>query len=230
MTELKIKGLKEFNRAFINFNEANKEAVKNTLNICAAVSRKNYIRLTDKGFYNKTKFVQKSIAFDRVKQESINNMESKVGALNRAKFMLVQEEGGTRHKRGNHYSIASTFARGGSNKNLVKKEYYVNQLVRNKMRKAKSTRSRKSQAVAMMYMANKLGKLYSLDKGIYSVLNFNKPSRNSVDIKTKLLYAFKKSPIKIKGRHYLEKAIDNPSKDIDTIYEKQLKKAWKKEI
>jgi len=92
LVTFEVKGLKEMHRTFLNFNESNKTAVKNTLNICAAVSRKNYIQNTDKGFFNKTNFVQKSIAYDRVKQENISDMQSVVGSLNKAKFMLVQEE------------------------------------------------------------------------------------------------------------------------------------------
>mgnify|MGYP003590798656 CR=1 FL=1 len=228
--KLETKGAKEFYFKLKNFETSNVEAVKNTLNIAASLSRRNAVQNIKREFILRNKFTEKSITFQKADGNSINQLESKVGALDRAKYLKYQEDGGTKPKRGKNYAIAQKSARMGSNKNVISKNFYMSKIVSGGIKKGKPklARGRRGNGVAQMYIANKFSKFVIRNKKIYRVDSFEKTSRNNVKAKMTLLYALQASPVKIKATWWMKRAVEKPSRDIDNIYVSQIKKLWRK--
>lgn len=227
--KLETKQIDQFYFKLNNFAEANVEATKKTLNICAGISRRNAVKNIQSNFILRNNYTVKAVRYTPAEGTSINSLESKVGAIEKAKYLEYQDKGGIRPKRGKNYAMPTKDARGGSNRRVVNKEFYMSKIISGgiKRGKPKVARGRRGNGVAQMYIAHKFGKYIVRDKRIYRVDSFEKKSRSHVVADTTLLYDLRRSPVKIKPTYWLQRAIEKPARDIDNIYFSQMKKLWR---
>ena len=229
--KLETRGANQFIQKLNDFPTANAEATKNALNTAAALSRKNAVRIIKNDFTLRNKFTERNIQFDKTSSASINSMESIVGATLKVPYMETQDQGGIKKKKGKNYALATSTARDGSDKNVINKSNYMSRVLRSGLKKnaPKINRGRRGNAVAQLYMANKLNKVINRNGKIYRVDSFAKMGRDHVKAKTTLLYSLRQSPITIRKTRWLQRAIEKPSRDLENIYISQIKKIWRKE-
>ena len=218
--------VEKINRGFVDLNKASNIAAKNTLNIIAAISRKNYIRKVQDTFVLRNTFTVRQIRYEKTESLDISTMETKVGATEKADYLRLHEESGRRtSKRGSHLAIPQPEARGGSKKRVVSKAHYL-RTIRRKTVKGKFTknfRSRKAQNVARAYVAYTNKYYFKYSDNIFQVTSFAK-SKNKIRFRKKHIYNISQKTVFIKQKKSLEPSIDKPVKDAQNIYNGQMKK------
>lgn len=218
------KGLKF---GFVDFEKANTIAVRNTLNIQAAISRRNYLKNVQEDFTLRNTFTKRSIQFDKAEELSISQMESRTGS--KADYMVMQEEGGVKKpKSGNRLAIGEKGARGGSNQSVIAKSLYLRKMKNNSVKGSfkKNYKSRKARSVARMAVGFNKKKFLKKADGIYMISSFK--SRNGrIRARMTRIYNLKKRSVKIKPTHALERAIEKPVIDGPNIHKSQIKKLFK---
>ena len=112
------------------FKDAEKKCIKaciNTVNIQAASSRKEGIINIKKNLTLRNTWTERNIVYTQCSQNvtDITQIQSEVGATERAEYMERQEKGGMHKAKGNKLAIPSTMARGGANNKKVKPSLYL---------------------------------------------------------------------------------------------------------
>jgi len=220
-------------RGFKDFDTANKQSVRNTLTTAAALSRKNAITNVKKNFTLRNTFTVRSIAYEKADQMEIKNMESKVGARERAFYLETQELGGVRKKRGNKTGPVALPMRevraGRSMAQPVMKKKYITQVRRGQVKgRIKNKRlPKKARAVARLFMAKKLNKYIRRGSEYFSVIDIKKVGRNRIRVRLKHLYSINKEQIRVRPSPWLRPAIKKPARDLQNIYRTQLRRQWK---
>lgn len=223
--ELKIDEEK-INRGFVDLKKASAIAARNTLNILAANTRRFYQENLKKDLTLRNDFTTRSIVFDKAVGENLSSMASQVGALQRASYLDLQEDGGTRKpKRGNVLAIPQVKARGGSIRRRVATQYYLKRISKQKVTGAytKNFSSKKAMAVARAYVAYNKKKIIHYNSNIYAVTSFHKTSKR-VKFNKIHLYNTSKRSANVKGIHAFRRAVYNDKNNAQAIYNGQMKK------
>lgn len=224
--KIDIKDFSKLERGFVDIPKACAIALKNTLNVQVALTRKNSITEIKQDFILRNNFSEKSIAYDRCKTDDISTMQASVGALTRAEYLELQHEGGLRRsKKGSKLAIAQDEVRGGSHRRLVSKQFYMTKL-KSKMVKGKfkkNYKSKKAQAVARAYVAKRENKFLKYNNNIFLVTSFSK-MRKRVKFKSKHLYNVGERTAKIKRKPWLTTSAQKPAADGQAIFNSQVKK------
>jgi len=223
----------KINRGFVDIKKASNIAAKNTLNIVAAISRKNYVTNVKRKMILRNTFTTRNIRYTKTETENIALMESRVGATEKASYLKLHEESGRRKsKRGSNLAIPQTFARGGSHRRPVSRSYYLRRLKSKKIKGKfkKRFRSRRAMGVARAYVAHREKKMVKYSDNLYLVSSFRKINKK-VKYKKRHLYNVSEKSVYIKRLPMLAPAIIQPAKDAQNIYNSQMKKLLKsKEI
>lgn len=216
---------KKLKYGFADIEKAGEIAAKNTLNTVAFLSRRNAIKEINQNFTIRNTFTQRQIQVERVKETAnLQNMCSSVGATEKADYMRLQEEGGTKEgKNGGNILMAQTAARGGSDKNLVSKSMYYKKIKKNIINFSARKGSRKANLIATAYAANKYNKFIKYKDNIYQITSFKK-SGDSVSFDKKHIYNVSEKTAKIKQNKWLEPAIQKPVSDFQNIFNSNIKK------
>ena len=216
----------KINKGFVDLNRASKLAVKNTLNIIAAISRRNYQSNIRRSMILRNKFTENSIRYDKAEGDNIALMESRVGALKRADYLLLHEESGRRKpKRGSKLAIPQDYSRGGSHRRPVSKSLYLRKLKSKKIKGKfkKRFRSRKARGVARAYVAYREKKIIKYSENLYLITSFTK-NKTRIKYKKRHIYNVSERSAHIKQRKMLSPAIEQPIRDAQNIYNSQMKK------
>lgn len=216
----------KINRGFVDLEKASVTAARNTLNVMAALTRRNYLENTKRDLILRNNFTQRNIKFEKAEGNYISLLKSEVGATTEARYMELQEEGGIRKPRtGSGLAIPQVQARGGSRRRTVGRNYYLRKLkskgIKGKLKK--NFQSKKAITVARAYIAFSKNKILKYSGNIYSVASFKK-SRNRVKFKMNHLYNLSQKSAKISHKPMLENATIKPVKDAQNIYNSQMNK------
>jgi|WetSurMetagenome_2_1015567.scaffolds.fasta_scaffold525034_2 hypothetical protein len=216
----------KINRGFVDLEKASNTAARNTLNVMAALTRRNYIANAGRDLILRNNFTQRNIKFDKAEGDYISLMKAEVGATVDAKYMELQEEGGIRKpKGGSSLPIAQDSARGGSIKRPVARNYYLRSLKRKIVhgKFKKNIHSKKAITVARAYVAFKKKKFLRYSNNIYLVTSFNK-SKNKIKFKMNHIYNLSQKSATINSNPMLLPATEQPVKDAQNIYNSQMDK------
>lgn len=216
----------KINRGFIDLQKASNMAARDTLNIIAAISRKNYVKNVQNNFILRNTFTVRQIRYEKTDSLIINDMVTRVGATEKASYLKLHEESGRRKpKRGSSLAIPQRAARGGSHRRIVSKKHYL-KTIRDKTVKGKFTKnfkSRKARSVARAYVAYNKKLYYKLSDNIYLITSFTK-SGKKIKFRKKHIYNVSEKSAPIKQTKSLEPAIKQPVQDSQNIYNSQMKK------
>lgn len=224
---------KKLQRGFADIQKANVIATRNTLNVMAALTRRNAIKNLNDDFINRNNFTRRQIQFRKAQGEKIGSLFSRAGATERAPYMELQEKGGiNKPKKGSKLAIATNRARGGSKSKLIARQNYQRKVKQKKVKGkfSKNFKSKKARNVARAFVAKREQKFLKISSGIYSVTSFNKISKNRVKYKKNMIYNTKESSVKIKKTPWLEPAYKKPVQDGQVIYNSQINKLLKKAV
>lgn len=215
---------KKLKFGFADITKASEIATKNTLNTVAFLSRKNAIKNINKNFTIRNTFTQRQIQVEKVKENaSLENMWSSVGATEKADYMRLQEEGGTKEGKNGNILMAQIEARGGDLKNLVSKAMYYKKIKKNIINFSNRKGSRKANLIATAYAANKNNKFIKYKDNIYQITSFTK-SGDKVSFTKKHIYNVSQKTARIKESKWLEPALQKPVADFQNIFNSNIKK------
>lgn len=203
------------------------KSATNTVNIQAAIARKNIIQSIKSNFTTRNNFTTRQVQFDKMPDElyALKAIKSTVGINQKADYMERQEKGGThKTKTGSKLAIPTDKARGSKNK-AVPRKYRVNNLSRRKVKgKFKNNiKSKKARQVARAYIAFKTGKFVSFGNNLHQVSSFKKV-KSSVHFRLKQIYNFSKTQTKTPATPFFEKSTEKPARDGQRIFNQQMNK------
>jgi len=219
----------KFNRGFMDLQKASNIAAKNTLNIIAAITRKNFAKEVENNFILRNNWTVRNIRYEKTESENISTMVTRAGATDKASYLKTHENAERRiSKRGSHLAIPQPEARGGSRRRIVSRSHYLrlikNRTVRGKYKKR--FKSRKAQTVARGYVAYNKKFYLKYDDNIYMVTSFSKRG-NNIRFRKKHLYNVSQKTAHIKRTESLKPALKQPVADAQNIYNSQMRKLLK---
>jgi hypothetical protein len=214
------------------------EAATNSVNIMAALARKEAIKNVKANFITRNTFTARQIQYTPMAQGSheLSAIKSVVGATVKAPYMARQEEGGVhRPSKGRTLAIPTNEARGGSKRNPVQSSMRVNKI--GKRRRVRSPtrrdyafwfRSEKARKVARAWTAYKKGLFIPIggsegQRNLFAVTEFHK-TKSGVAFKLKQIYKFDKPETVTKPEPWLLPASDKAANQAQAIFNSQMKK------
>ena len=200
------------------------KAAINTVNIQAAMTRKNAIKNIHEDLTIRNTFTERSIVFTQCPKNTkdYNKIQSQVGALERADYMERQEEGGKRKpKKGTHLAIPTNTARGGSRSNLIRPEFSVKKM--KKVKKDKKNKTFRSKLVAKAYIAWKQNKVLNYNNNTFIVKNFMKTD-GTVSFDLDKIYDSLHTETTTPATPWLEPATLYPAEQQQNIFNNEMKK------
>jgi hypothetical protein len=216
---------KKLQRGFVNQKKAGEIAARNTLNTVAFLSRKNALKKVESNFTLRNNFTKRNIRVEKINPvHSLKDMQSSIGATDRAGYMELQDKGGIRKpKRSGNLAIAQLAARGGSKNKVVSRNLYLKNIKNRIVKWPSSGHSKKSRIIRMAKKAYDLDKFIVYKKNIYRITEFRK-SKNNVYFKKQHVYNLSQRNARIKARPWLGPSTRKPVQDSQNIYNSQIKK------
>lgn len=199
------------------------KAAAKTVNIQAAQTRKNAIENIKTQFHQRNDFTVRNIRFTSC-PESVTRLEdvqSEVGATERAGYMELQETGGIRQPRkGGLLNIPTDAAREGSSfAGKVTPESSVKGIKKRKLkgRYQHNYSSAKARAVARAYVAYKHKFVVHYGKNVFEITSFRK-SGDNINFEKKLIRNLNKQSAVVKPKPWLEPAAQKPKEECQQIF------------
>lgn len=218
---------KKANFGFVNIKLATGMASKNTLNIMASLTRKNYTKNANDNLTLRNTFTKRNIQFKKTDFIKMKRQVVRVGATQRADYMELQENGGIKKsKSGNTIGMAQNPARGGSFSRLVTRSNYLRRIQKNTVRWPQGGGSKKSRIVRVAFVAYNKNKFMNYSKNIYKVSSFNKINKR-IRFKKIHIYNVSQTSAKINSVPMLWPATKKPIRDSQNIFNSQIKKMLK---
>jgi hypothetical protein len=215
---------KKANIGFVNTRLAAGIASKNTLNILAALTRKNYLKNVESSLILRNTFTRRNIQFDKTDFVKISRQVTRAGATEKASYMELQELGGLKKsKSGNNLAMPQIAARGGSKRRLVLKSNYLRKIQRKTVRWPKGKGSKKSRTIKVAAIAYKKQMFMNYGKNIYLITSFNRIN-NRIRFNKRHIYNVSQRNARIKPNPMLLPATRKPIRDAQNIFNSQMKK------
>lgn len=197
-----------------------------TVNIQAARTRQNALLLLNQNFTLRNKFTTGSVLYTQcpLSTTRIQDIQSEVGATERAEYLERQETGGP-HKAptGKQLAIPTDAARGGSKGSVVRNKYNLRKMQFVDTSSASRFNSRRARMVALAYVASNTRKLLNFKKGIFEIKNFRKTG-DSISFKMQLIRNKKFSETMTSPKPWLTPASEGPAAQAQDIFNIQMAK------
>jgi len=189
-----------------------------TVNIQAALTRKNAIVNLKQDFTLRNNFTASQVQYTQMPQGrySLNAIESTVGITEKAEYMARQETGGIRKPtKGNHLAIPTNLARGGNKGAPVLKSNYLSKI---KTVKGENSITKMAAIAAEKKMAIRY------NNKLFLVSNFQRKSDGGVTFKMQMIYGLDKKETITPAIPWLKPASEAPAKDSENIFIAQMEK------
>lgn len=207
------------------------KAAINTVNIQAAMARKAAVFNAKTEMTMRNTFSVRQIQFTKCSPNihRLQQVQSVVGATEKAPWMERQEKGGERKtESGGNLIIPGTAARGGSNARPISRNMYYSK-IRNRTVKGshKRTGTNKSFFVADAYIAFKKKKYIRLNDKIFKITGFIKQG-NLITLTKELIFNISKKTTQTPENRWLEPiSTKKPAEIGQSIFNKQIEKVSK---
>lgn len=204
----------------------------NTVNICAAVIRKNSIETAKQNFTMRNDFSTRQIQYDACPKDvkDINSIQTEVGATAKAPWMARQENGGMHTTDGKALKIPNRNARGGSNARPVIKTNYFKKgsgkMISYEMND-KTHGTGKSALVSAAYKAARDKTWLYYKRTVFAVTGFSAENGKASFTLTPL-YNLKFTETKTEAKPWLKPNTDKTLADMDKIFCQQMDKVYAK--
>ncbi|MBD5427784.1 MAG: hypothetical protein HDR39_00395 [Treponema sp.] len=202
------------------------DASKNTVNIVAAMARKNAQQNISSQFTNRNAFTVNSVRYTQSKKSArkLADIKSETGITERAGYMARQETGGTKKSpSGSNLIIPNTRARGGSNANKVRPKYHYDEVIKNTV-SWRPNGSKESRLVATAFVAAREKKFMRMNNAFFTVSNFRK-TKSGVKFRMKEILNLKHKTTETPENKWLEPASEDAAKEMQAIFNAQMDKA-----
>lgn len=208
------------------------KAAINTVNIQAAMARKAAVFNAKTEMTMRNTFSVRQIQFTKCSPNihRLQQVQSVVGATEKAPWMKRQEEGGERKtESGGNLIIPGTAARGGNNARPISRNMYYSK-AKNRIvtsGKYKRTGTWRSHFVAEAAVAFKKKKLIRYNDKIYRITGFEK-SGNKIVFTKELIFNISKKTTQTPENRWLEPiSTKKPAEIGQSIFNKQIEKVSK---
>lgn len=203
------------------------KAAKNTVNIQAALTRRNALENIQQ-FTLRNTWTKRQIQYDPCKEENIQSfsqIEAHVGATEKAPYMERQEKGGIHAPaNGGQLAIPTVQARGGSAKNPVQRKMYRSRIQPKVIKYNPQNGPTPSSAlVKAAKRAHEVNGYLKYNKNIYKVVSFNK-SGDKVNFQLEMIYFRGLTSTITKQAPWLQPASLKPAQDGQNIFNSQIEK------
>jgi hypothetical protein len=226
----------EFERLTRDVKKQITKAATDTVNITAAMARKELVSALNKEFITRNTFTARQAQFTQMPQKqvkSLDEIKATVGFTEKAEYMERQDEGGTHKAKKDYLAIPTDKARGGKNKRgAVRRTYYLSELENKKVKGPFSKNHKfgdpgmpKSAGVARAAVAFREKKLIHFGSGLFRVLNF-RARKGKVRYRTEQIYILDRKETKTTGKHYFLPAVSVPAGNIQAVFNSQMDKAF----
>lgn len=218
-----FKGINAFQKVVDDVKSKQLKAAINTVNITAAVSRKNAQRLIREKFTLRNTFTEKSVVYAKCPSgvRKLEDVKSEIGLLPKAGYMATQETGGRKTApSGANLIIPNTNARMGNNAFRVKRFYLYSNIKANF--KKRQNRSKMALAVAAYNAAHSKG-FIRINNTIFQVLRF-KPKGDNRMFTSRPILNMKHRSVFVPARPWMKPAVDYAQRLMPDIYEKEMDK------
>jgi hypothetical protein len=200
-----------------------------TVNIQAALARKNAVENVKDDFTLRNNFTVSQIQFTQMEKSrliSLSAIVATTGITERAGYMARQETGGPhRAENGSGLAIPTYVARGGNKGSPVLKKYYLHKLKKITGEGLKlSGDTYRSWLVRKAAVASKLNMPMRYNNKLFSITGFQKKSDGGITFKMKQIYGFDKEETMTPETPWLKPAYEKPAKDAENIFISQMKK------
>jgi hypothetical protein len=197
-----------------------------TVNIQAALTRKNAIENIKSNFIVRNNFTTSQVKFTQMEKKrliSLSAIESRVGITEKAAYMARQETGGPhRSENGSGLAIPTNLARGGNKGSPVQKTMYLTKV--KKLKGKIRTGTFRSKLVAGAYVASEKGILMRYNDKLFSVNDWQRKADKKISFKINEIYGFDKQETITPEKPWLRPASEKPAKDVENIFISQMKK------
>ncbi len=199
-----------------------------TVNVQAALTRKNAIENVRGDFTLRNNFTTSQIQFQQMEKArfiSLSAIQSTVGITEKAGYMARQETGGP-HKAegGTNLAIPTNLARGGNKGSPVLKNYYLHKLKKvNGGGYTLEGQTYRSWLVRKAAVASKNNILMRHNDKLFSVTGFEKRG-GKVHFKMQEIYGLDREETITPETPWLKPATENPARDVENIFISQMKK------
>lgn len=220
-----IKVVKTFDAAVSDAHKSMLKAAALTLNQAAYQASQSAKENVKSKFVLRNNFTANSIRYTKCpRADSIANMKSETGILERAGYMARQEEGGRKTAPGNkNLIIPNTKARGGNNRAVVKNAYRYANLKRNfypRVVDGKPSKSKMALAVAAKNAADHKG-FIRLNETIVQVTRFMPKSSNGM-FSAKPILNLKHESVNVPKTEWLRPASDSAASKMQVYFNKSM--------
>jgi hypothetical protein len=242
-----IDDLEKFHLLTIDMKKQMIKGAYNTVATMAGKARKEAVAKADQNFTMRNNFSKKNILYevsDFKPYISLEEIEAKVGATERAPWMERLELGGTQKPtHGETLAIPTDAARGGNPTKLVKKEFRVGDILDESRRvkgpmsspfgnPKKTWKSKKARHIARVIVAHKEKKFIPLGgsgdhRNLHAVVSFKATGAGvtrKVEYETEQIYKFDLPETITRGKPWLIPAAEEAARDAQKIYISQMKK------
>lgn len=199
-------------------------AAKDTVNIVAAMARKNAQQNISSQFTTRNTFTANSVRFTQAKNaRKLADIKSETGITERAGYMTRQETGGTKKSpSGSNLIIPNTRARGGSNANKVRRKYHYDEVIKNTV-SWRPNGTKESRLVATAFVAAREKKFMRMNNAFFTVANFHK-TKSGVKFRMKEILNLKHKSTHTPQNEWLEPASEDAAKNMQSIFNSQMDK------
>ena len=204
------------------------KAATNTVNIQAALAKKQNVKTMKDTFTLRNTFTTRQVQYDQMPKGryALHAIHSTIGVTEKAAYMERQEKGGI-HKpaTGSTLAIPTDIARSGNRARPVARIYRVNKVKAQKVRGAfkKNITSKKARQVARAYIAFKTGKLLSYGGNLHKVTRF-KAKNGNVSFRLKQAYSFSKTQTRTPPQPFFLPSCEKPAAAGQRIFNTQMDK------
>lgn len=194
-----------------------------TVNEQAYLTRTGATQNLRRNLILRNQFTEKSITYTQCPKsvKKYKDIQSVVGALQRADYLKRQEEGGIRKPRiGGRLAIPTTAARGGRNSNRLQKKYRLDQIapVRGSNKKYKSNKAR---SVARAVVAFREKKYIRYNDKLFIVKKFER--RNDIiNFQKTEIYNLQRTTTQTPPTPWLEPATLRPAQQSQEIFNSKM--------
>jgi hypothetical protein len=199
-----------------------------TVNVQAALTRKNAVKAVQDDFTLRNNFTTSQIQFQQMEKSrflSLSAIQSKVGITEKAGYMARQETGGP-HKAGggSKLAIPTHRARGGNKGSPVLKNYYLYKLKKVKGGGvALEGQTYRSWLVRKAAVAARDNLVMRHNDKLFQVSNFQK-SGGKVSFKMNQIYGLDREETITPAHPWLMPSAEQPARDVENIFISQMKK------
>ena len=199
-----------------------------TVNVQAALTRKNAVKQVKDNFTLRNNFTASQIQFQPMEKSrfiSLSKIQSKVGITEKAGYMARQESGGPRRpESGKNLAIPTFRARGGNKGSPVLKNMRLNKLKKVKGGNySKNIVAYPAKLVAKAAVAFKHGLVMRHSDKFFTVSSFQEKG-GKVSFKMQQIYGMNFKETTTPANPWLLPSMEKPAMDAENIFIQQMKK------